>query len=64
MKDRYRNDINAPVTGRVRWQEEPITFSALWLFTHTTTHEFHHKGQIALFGREFGYPTPDTDLVP
>jgi uncharacterized damage-inducible protein DinB len=60
----YRADINAQITGRVSWQPEPLTLSALWLFTHTTTHEFHHKGQIVLFGREAGYPAPDTDLVP
>ncbi|WHY85884.1 DinB family protein [Neobacillus novalis] len=37
--------------------------SALWLFTHTITHEFHHKGQIVKIGRQLGYIPPDTDLI-
>lgn len=42
---------------------ERLTLSALWLFTHAATHEFHHKGQIVLLGRMSGHPAPDTDLV-
>jgi uncharacterized damage-inducible protein DinB len=42
---------------------ESADFSALWLFTHTTTHEFHHKGQIVKVGRQLGYIPPDTDLI-
>jgi uncharacterized damage-inducible protein DinB len=38
-------------------------FTALWLFTHTTTHEFHHKGQIVKIGRILGYIPPETDLI-
>jgi uncharacterized damage-inducible protein DinB len=38
-------------------------FTALWLFTHTITHEFHHKGQIVKIGRQLGYTPPDTDLI-
>ncbi|TKC18977.1 DinB family protein [Robertmurraya kyonggiensis] len=38
-------------------------FTALWLFTHTITHEFHHKGQIVKMGRTLGYIPPDTDLI-
>lgn len=37
--------------------------SSLWLFTHTITHEFHHKGQIVKIGRQLGYIPPDTDLI-
>ncbi|SDM71205.1 Uncharacterized damage-inducible protein DinB (forms a four-helix bundle) [Fictibacillus solisalsi] len=37
--------------------------TALWLFTHTATHEFHHKGQIVKIGRQLGYIPPDTDLI-
>ncbi|WP_026694133.1 DinB family protein [Peribacillus kribbensis] len=37
--------------------------TALWLFTHTATHEFHHKGQIVKIGRQLGYVPPDTDLI-
>ena len=39
------------------------SFTALWLFTHTATHEFHHKGQIVKIGRQLGYIPPDTDLI-
>ncbi|GGB72108.1 DinB family protein [Fictibacillus barbaricus] len=39
------------------------TFTTLWLFTHTATHEFHHKGQIVKIGRQLGYIPPDTDLI-
>ncbi|MGD7054345.1 MULTISPECIES: DinB family protein [Bacillaceae] len=42
---------------------ETSDFSTLWLFTHTTTHEFHHKGQIVKIGRQLGYTPPDTDLI-
>ncbi|WP_221563241.1 DinB family protein [Alkalihalobacillus sp. TS-13] len=38
-------------------------FTTLWLFTHTITHEFHHKGQIVKMGRHLGYIPPDTDLI-
>ncbi|MFP3360862.1 DinB family protein, partial [Planococcus sp. SIMBA_143] len=34
-----------------------------WLYTHTATHEFHHKGQIVKIGRKLGYIPPDTDLI-
>ncbi|MEQ2529438.1 DinB family protein [Bacillaceae bacterium CLA-AA-H227] len=40
-----------------------VEFTALWLFTHTITHEFHHKGQIVKIGRQLGYIPPDTDLI-
>ncbi|WP_096155321.1 MULTISPECIES: DinB family protein [Bacillus] len=39
------------------------TFSPLWLFTHVTTHEYHHKGQIVSLGKQLGYKPPLTDLV-
>ncbi|MCM2677475.1 DinB family protein [Alkalicoccobacillus plakortidis] len=42
---------------------ESNEFTALWLFTHTLTHEFHHKGQIVKIGRQLGYIPPDTDLI-
>jgi uncharacterized damage-inducible protein DinB len=40
-----------------------VDFTTLWLFTHTTTHEFHHKGQIVKIGRQLGHTPPDTDLI-
>lgn len=50
-------------TVQVSWGGgENTDFTALWLFTHTITHEFHHKGQIVKIGRQLGYIPPDTDL--
>ncbi|MGG4491419.1 DinB family protein [Metabacillus idriensis] len=42
---------------------DSIKITSLWLFTHTITHEFHHKGQIVKIGRQLGYIPPDTDLI-
>ncbi|MBN8209035.1 DinB family protein [Bacillus sp. NTK071] len=44
-------------------QDEEEEFSVLWLYTHTSTHEFHHKGQIVWLARQLGYEPPDTDLI-
>ncbi|MDR7071635.1 putative damage-inducible protein DinB [Fictibacillus barbaricus] len=40
-----------------------LEVTPLWLFTHTITHEFHHKGQIVKVGRKLGYVPPETDLI-
>ena len=40
-----------------------ITTSPLQLFTHVTTHEFHHKGQIVNMSRQLGYIPVDTDII-
>lgn len=37
--------------------------SAFELFTHVTTHEFHHKGQILSLSRHLGYTPVDTDII-
>ena len=37
--------------------------SSLKLFTHVTTHEFHHKGQILSMSRHLGYTPVDTDIM-
>ncbi|MGE8207642.1 DinB family protein [Heyndrickxia sp. NPDC080065] len=51
-------------TVQVYFEEGGIAkISSLWLFTHTITHEFHHKGQIVKIGRQLGYIPPDTDLI-
>lgn len=47
----------------VPWQEDNVELSVLWLFTHTLTHEFHHKGQMVTMGRQLGYIPTDTDLI-
>jgi uncharacterized damage-inducible protein DinB len=39
------------------------TTSPLAVFTHVTTHEFHHKGQILSMSRHMGYIPVDTDII-
>ena len=39
------------------------TATALKLFTHVITHEFHHKGQILSISRHLGYIPVDTDVM-
>ncbi|UYQ93382.1 DinB family protein [Chitinophaga horti] len=36
--------------------------TALELFTHVITHEFHHKGQILSISRHWGHIPVDTDI--
>ncbi len=50
------------ISVSVTWQPEPLIATPRWLFTHTVTHEFHHKGQVVAMGRLLGYPPPETDL--
>jgi uncharacterized damage-inducible protein DinB len=41
------------------------TLTRRWLFLHTITHEFHHKGQALALARVLGHPhpgKPDTSL--
>ncbi|WP_174615057.1 DinB family protein [Virgibacillus ihumii] len=61
--DEFEGRYNAKVEGTVPWQEDNTELSVLWLFTHTLTHEFHHKGQIVTMGRQLGYIPTDTDLI-
>ncbi len=35
----------------------------LKLFTHTISHEFHHKGQLLAISRHLGYTPIDTDIM-
>ncbi|MFS0838722.1 DinB family protein [Paenibacillus sp. 1P03SA] len=34
------------------WRSDSVESTELWLFTHTITHEFHHRGQIVKMGRQ------------
>lgn len=60
--NRFKGDWNESTLVTFR-SGASAEFTALWLFTHTTTHEFHHKGQIVKIGRILGYIPPDTDLI-
>jgi uncharacterized damage-inducible protein DinB len=45
------------------WQSESVELTELWLFSHTITHEFHHRGQIVKMGRQLGYIPPKMNLA-
>ena len=51
------------ITGYIAWQKKDFTYTALDLFTHVTTHEFHHKGQLMTMSRLLGYSPPDADAI-
>lgn len=42
---------------------ERMEIPPLQLFSHITTHEFHHKGQILSLSRHLGYLPVDTDII-
>lgn len=52
-----------PKTICVSRNEEQLVLSPLQLFSHVTTHEFHHKGQILSLSRHLGYTPVDTDII-
>lgn len=52
-----------PIVHPVSWQDEPFAASPLLLFTHTMTHEFHHKGQIVSMARQLGCLPPADDRL-
>jgi len=59
---RYENDVYIPITNNTS-TGKIITPTVLELFTHVTTHEFHHKGQIMSMCRLLGHIPPDTDII-
>jgi len=56
FKDNWDADIQAS------WMSETAELSELWLFTHCTTHEFHHRGQITKIARMLGTIPPKMNL--
>lgn len=57
------DDENTVLTSmKARWHVM-LSLSVLQLFTHTITHEFHHKGQILTMTRLLGYTPVDTDII-
>jgi uncharacterized damage-inducible protein DinB len=56
------NDPRLTVTNQVR-SRKMVTVTALELFTHMVTHEFHHKGQVMTMCRLLGHVPPDTDAI-
>jgi len=56
-------DHSKPITGWVKWVKKDLNSTPLQLFTHVTTHFFHHKGQILTMSRHLGYTPVDTDVI-
>jgi uncharacterized damage-inducible protein DinB len=57
----FENSIDIPINNS-RSREDKLNASPLMIFTHVTTHEFHHKGQIMSMCRQLGYAPPETDV--
>jgi uncharacterized damage-inducible protein DinB len=51
------------ISGEAGTPPQRITRSSFEIFTHVITHEFHHKGQILIMGRQLGHVPPDTDII-
>lgn len=60
---RYSDDYLQPETRHITRKGITLTLTPLQLFTHVTTHEFHHKGQMLTMSRLLGYIPPDTDAI-
>jgi uncharacterized damage-inducible protein DinB len=50
-----------PLEGQLASRD--FTVTPLQIFMHVVTHEFHHKGQILVLGRMWGYEPVDTDVL-
>jgi uncharacterized damage-inducible protein DinB len=58
---RYENNLEERIIGDPgEW--DLLGATALEVFTHVITHEFHHKGQVLLMCRHLGHVPPDTDV--
>lgn len=63
FSQRYAGEWLAPKLFVLPRRPQPQEFTPLQLFTHTTTHEFHHKGQVLSMSRLLGYVPVDTDII-
>ena len=67
VRSLYR-EVDVLVNGFLEKCDEDLNMpimedaTPLQIFTQPFTHEFHHKGQIALMCRLLGYIPPDTDV--
>jgi uncharacterized damage-inducible protein DinB len=55
---KYRRD---PISG-VHNAAGHVSATTVQLFTHVTSHEFHHKGQMMSMCRILGHTPPETDM--
>lgn len=60
---KYSDDYLQPETKHIARKGITLTLTPLQLFTHVTTHEFHHKGQMLTMSRLLGYIPADTDAI-
>ena len=60
---KYGDDCMQQKTKYIARKGITFMLSPLQLFTHVTTHEFHHKGQILTMSRILGYIPVDTDAI-
>ncbi|MAT89908.1 MAG: hypothetical protein CMC35_04375 [Flavobacteriaceae bacterium] len=66
MVNGFMNELwEFPATREISFQlrNQKRSASLLKLFTHVTTHEFHHKGQILTLSRALGHTPADTDVM-
>ena len=61
--EKYKDDFEIVISGKIPNYNKILNTTPLQLFTHTATHEFHHKGQILTMGRLLGYKPIDTDII-
>jgi uncharacterized damage-inducible protein DinB len=60
---KYSDDYLQPQTKHIARKGIILTLTPLQLFTHVTTHEFHHKGQMLTMSRLLDYTPADTDAI-
>ncbi len=59
--DHFVDCYEQPIEGVLASRD--FLTSPLQLFTHVITHEYHHKGQIILLSKMWGYQPVDTDIL-
>jgi uncharacterized damage-inducible protein DinB len=59
----YEGKWESIISGKPPQKDRYVETTALALFSHTITHEFHHKGQILTMSRILGHIPPDADLI-
>lgn len=65
LMDEFIGNMDSPEMQEITYvlNNEMHKTSALQIFTHVITHEFHHKGQILSLSRHLGYTPVDTDII-
>lgn len=61
--DRFDGSLDQPMRRVLPWRPEGLIVTPRWLLLHPITHEFHHKGQLVVIGRQLGHAPPETDLA-